>query len=146
MALVAVGSIKGHKVLLAKPLTYMNLSGNSVKGLLKRYGIAPENCLIVADDFALQLGRVRLKPKGSAGGHNGHKSIISALGTTDYPRLKIGIGTPQGNVKDFVLEGFGKDEKPVIEDAIKRSVQACELFITEGLNPAMNFANSENGG
>ncbi len=146
MALVAVGSIKGHKVLLAKPLTYMNLSGNSVKGLLKRYGIEPASCLIVADDFALELGRVRLKPKGSAGGHNGHKSIISALGTTEYPRLKIGIGTPQGHVKDFVLEGFGKDERPVIEDALKRSVQACEAFIVDGLNVAMNLANSQDSG
>lgn len=146
MALVAVGSIKGRKVLLAKPLTYMNLSGNAVKGLLKRYGIAPADCLVVADDFALELGRIRMKPKGSAGGHNGHKSIIASLGTSDYPRLKIGIGTPQGHVKDFVLEGFHRDEMPVVQEAIKRAAQACEMFVAEGMDAAMNWANSQDAG
>lgn len=145
-ALVAVGSIKGHKVLLAKPLTYMNLSGGSIKALLRRYELSPADMLVIADDLALDVGRIRLKPKGSAGGHNGHKSIISSLGTTEYPRLKIGIGGPRGDQKDYVLSRPSGAEKAEIDDSLKRSVEAIETFIIEGLNAAMNRANSDETG
>jgi PTH1 family peptidyl-tRNA hydrolase len=139
-ALIAEGRIAGVGVLLVKPLTYMNLSGQAVAPLAKTYGIRPERILVVADDLDLRTGRIRLKPKGSAGGHNGHKSLIHSLRSQEYPRLKIGIGKG-GDTIDHVLGKFDRDEAPLIEEAIERSVLGCESVIAEGLERGMNRVN-----
>jgi len=102
-----IGVVGDTTVLLVKPLTYMNLSGQAVAPLAREHGIKPERILVVADDLDMKVGRVRLKPKGSAGGHNGHKSLIASLGTQEYPRLKIGIGSvDRTETIDHVLGAF----------------------------------------
>lgn len=137
-----VGEIAGHPVLLVKPITFMNLSGRSVAPLARQFSLKPDRILVVADDTDLKPGRVRLKPGGSAGGHNGHKSIIAALGTTEYPRLKIGIGrVHRDDTIDHVLSGFDPEERLVIDIALKRSVEAVEVAVAQGLEAAMNVAN-----
>src|SRR5688572_12909124 len=139
-AQTGIGKIGSIPVLLVKPLTYMNLSGQAVGPLARQFGIKAENILVVADDLDLPLGRVRLKPKGSAGGHNGHKSIIASLRTTEYPRLKIGIGKA-GETVEHVLSSFGRDEREAAAEAIQRAMEACETVVTEGLERGMNRAN-----
>ncbi|MGV3615445.1 MAG: aminoacyl-tRNA hydrolase [Fimbriimonas sp.] len=137
-----VGSIGGTSVVLVKPLTYMNLSGRAVAPLAKEYSLAPERILVVADDLDLVTGRVRLKPKGSAGGHNGHKSLIQALGTQDYPRLKIGIGSvDRSQTVDHVLGAFKGDERDIIVRALERSVEGVERVVEYGLESGLNFVN-----
>jgi PTH1 family peptidyl-tRNA hydrolase len=137
-----IGQVQGHSVLVAKPLTFMNLSGRSVAPLAKQFGLAPTRILVVADDTDLVPGRIRLKPGGSSGGHNGHKSIIESLGTQDYPRLKLGIGrvSRQGTI-DHVLGGFDPEERSIIDPAIRRAAETIEILIERGLDPALNFAN-----
>jgi PTH1 family peptidyl-tRNA hydrolase len=141
-ALVGQGQVQGISVLLAKPLTFMNASGQSVAALARHYGLKPNRILIIADDMAMVVGRVRLKPKGSAGGHNGHKSIIEALGSNDYPRLKIGIGSPEEESIEHVLSKFLPDERPVIEKAVREAVTACEQVIADGVERAMSSVNA----
>ncbi len=141
-ALFALGSIDGVPALLVKPLTYMNLSGEAVRGFVREHGIPPERVLVIADDMALQLGRVRLKPKGSPGGHNGHKSILQALGTQNYPRLKVGIGSADpGAAVDHVLGKFTPEESSEVRRAVDLAVQGCEWVLTEGVERAMNRIN-----
>lgn len=139
-AMIGRGSIGGIPVVLVKPLTYMNLSGQSVGPLVRQFGLKPDRILVVADDLDLNVGRVRLKPKGSAGGHNGHKSIIAALRSQEYPRLKIGIGSP-GNTIDHVLSPFERDERPVIDEAIAKAMKGCEAVVERGLERGMNVVN-----
>jgi PTH1 family peptidyl-tRNA hydrolase len=138
-----VGQVDGHTVVIAKPLTYMNLSGRSVAPLAKQFGLKPDRILVVADDTDLVPGRIRLKPQGSSGGHNGHKSIIEVLGTQEYPRLKLGIGrvSREGTI-DHVLTGFPPDERVVINEAVARSVKVIETLIDSGLEAALNIANT----
>jgi PTH1 family peptidyl-tRNA hydrolase len=137
-----LGRMGDHPVLLVKPLTYMNLSGRAVAPLARQYGLKPERVLVVADDTDLKPGRTRLKPGGSAGGHNGHKSLIQFLGTSEYPRLKIGIGrVHREETIDHVLSGFDPKEREVIDLALARAVEAIELTVSEGLNAGMNEAN-----
>lgn len=143
-ALYGQGSIGGSGVLLVKPLTYMNRSGEAVAPFARQYGIKPDRILVVADDMDLAVGRVRLKPKGSAGGHNGHKSIIQALGSSDYPRLKIGIGTPKKESIEHVLSKFDPEEVQAINDAIGLAVNGCETAVEMGLERAMNRVNGAN--
>lgn len=135
------GSVKGVPVVLVKPLTFMNLSGRSVGALAKHYRLQSDQILVVADDLDLETGRVRMRAKGSSGGHNGHKSIIQALGTEEYPRLKIGIGKGEDGI-DHVLSRFKPDERTSINDAIAKCVTACELWLTDGIDIAMNRVNS----
>lgn len=142
-AQVGLGSIGGVPILLVKPLTYMNLSGNAVAPLARQYEIAPDHILVVADDLDLPLGRVRLKPKGSHGGHNGHKSLISALRSQEYPRIKIGIGKAGGDTIDHVLSGFDRDERAIAEEAIQAAVEGVEAVVREGLDKGMNIVNEE---
>lgn len=141
-ALVGVGEIEGRPVALVKPLTFMNLSGQSVAPLAKGWGIAAESILVVADDLDMDLGRVRLKPKGSSGGHNGHKSLISSLGTEDYPRLKIGIGRNDDPTIDHVLGRFKPDERVDIDRALARCAAGIEAWIAEGIDAALNRVNA----
>ena len=137
-----VGTLFETSVVLVKPLTFMNLSGKAVAPLMRDYGLTPERVLVVADDTDLPPGRVRLRPEGSAGGHNGHKSLIQSLGTPNYPRLKIGIGrTAKDETVDHVLGPFRPDERPDIDAALRRCESAIETLFHHGVEAAMQEAN-----
>ena len=133
---------KTGDLLLCKPLTYMNLSGESVRAVSDFYQIAPSEMLVVLDDTALPLGRLRLRPDGSAGGHNGLKSIIEHLGTPAVPRLRIGIGAAEpGGAIDHVLGRFAPDERPVLSESLDRAEDAIAFARERGLQAAMNQFN-----
>jgi len=137
-ALTGIGEVSGHTVLLVKPLTYMNNSGQAVGGLARVYKLKPEHILVVADDLDLKLGQVKMKLKGSAGGHNGHKSIIAMIGQ-EYPRIKIGIDkVSKFETIDHVLSKFDREERDIIDAAIDAAVEACELAPTGGVSAALN--------
>ena len=140
-ALIANWRMSG--AMLAKPLTFMNLSGQAVVGLLQFYKIPVEEQLVIVDETQLDAGRVRIRPDGSAGGHNGLKSMIASLGTLGFPRLRIGVGRgdTRRDLADHVLARFEPEERSVIEDAIGRAADAAELFIAEGVPAAMNRYN-----
>lgn len=143
-ALIGKGVIEGQKVILAMPLTYMNLSGESVRELVDYYKINPEDELIVIyDDINLAPGKLRIRAKGSAGGHNGMKNIIAHLGSQEFFRVRIGVGEkPKGwDLADYVLGRFSKDEEPMIRETLKDTVQACELIMTQDIITAMNRFN-----
>jgi PTH1 family peptidyl-tRNA hydrolase len=129
--------------ILAKPLTFMNLSGAAVVGLLQFYKIAVEDELVIVDEAQLETGRLRIRPEGSAGGHNGLKSLIASLGTHAFPRLRIGVGRgdTRRDLADHVLARFEPDERSVIDDAIERVADAAELFVADGVPAAMNRYN-----
>ena len=136
--------IEGQKVILAMPQTYMNLSGESVRELVDYYKIDPESELIVIyDDINLAPGRLRIREKGSAGGHNGIKNIISHLGTQVFPRIRIGVGEkPKGwDLADYVLGRFAKDEEPVIREALDNAAEACGIIVDDEIRTAMNKFN-----
>ncbi len=137
------GYIEGEKVILAQPLTYMNLSGESVRELVDFYKVDPENVIIIYDDISLDVGQLRIRKKGSAGGHNGIKSIISHLGTMEFPRIKIGVGDkPEGwDLADYVLSRFRDEEQAAIREALKNASDACKMIITSGIEAAMNQYN-----
>ena len=143
-ALCGKGVIAGQKVLLAEPLTYMNLSGESVRELVDYYKVDPtDELIIIYDDINLAPGKLRIREKGSAGGHNGIKNIIAHLGSQEFPRIRIGVGEkPKGwDLADYVLGRFAKEEEPVIREALEKVVQACEVMITEDTRTAMNRFN-----
>ena len=142
-ALVAKVRVGAEAVLLAKPMTFMNLSGESVAGLSSFYKVEPADVLVVVDEVALPLGRLRARREGSAGGHNGLKSMIASLGTMAFPRLRIGVGRgdKRRDLADHVLARFEPEERSVIEDAIARAADAAELFIADGVSAAMNRYN-----
>ncbi|HCM86707.1 MULTISPECIES: aminoacyl-tRNA hydrolase [Enterococcus] len=122
--------VKGEKILLVKPMTFMNESGRAVGPLMTYFGIDLEELVIVADDLDMELGKLRLRQKGSAGGHNGLKSIISHIGTQEFDRIKIGIGRPNGKtVVNHVLSTFGKDEAATIANSVARAADAVDDFI-----------------
>ncbi len=136
---------KGEKVLLLKPMTYMNLSGSCVIEYAQYYKIPPENIIIIVDDTSLERGRIRLRAKGSAGGHNGMKSIIYHLKTEEFPRIRIGIGSASNAgmiLTDFVLGRFTKDEIPVLENAMQRASKAVFDIIDHDIDYAMNANNN----
>jgi PTH1 family peptidyl-tRNA hydrolase len=128
---VAEFFVNGEKIILVKPQTFMNESGRSVGPLMTYFGIYPEELIVVYDDLDLAVGKLRLRQKGSAGGHNGMKSIISHLGTNVFDRVKVGIGRPEGKqtVVNHVLSGFSKENQPLIEESMDRAVQALETVI-----------------
>lgn len=143
-ALSGSGIINGQKVLLIKPLTYMNLSGEAVRDFVNFYKIDPEEeFLVLYDDISLEPGKLRLRKKGSAGGHNGIKNIIAHLGTEKFKRIKIGVGSkPEGwDLKDFVLGHFLKDERVAVEDAFVRACEATNLIVADEFDKAMNLYN-----
>ncbi|MGQ9492959.1 MAG: aminoacyl-tRNA hydrolase [Anaerolineae bacterium] len=141
-ALVTTGQIGNAKVAIARPLTFMNLSGQAVRPLLRWYHVPLSALLVVYDDLDLPLGKIRLRQRGSSGGHKGMRSIIEALGSEDFPRLRIGIGRPmRGNPQDYVLSNFEPDECILMEEAYERAIAAIELFITAGIVAAMNNFN-----
>ncbi|MDW8105902.1 MAG: aminoacyl-tRNA hydrolase [Armatimonadota bacterium] len=142
---LGVGHIAEVPVVLAKPQTYMNLSGEAVRALLNAYHLKPEQMLVVFDDVWLPVGTVRVRAKGSAGGHNGLKSIIAALGTEAFPRVRIGIGQPPEGIDlaDYVLSPPTPEERALLEAATQRAADACEAWLTEPIERVMNQFNRD---
>ena len=143
-ACIGKGIIGGQKVILAKPQTYMNLSGESIRSLVDYYKIDEENeLLVVYDDISLDVGQLRIRAKGSAGGHNGIKNIIAHLGTQVFPRIKVGVGEkPKGyDLADYVLGHFSKAEREQMEEGYDNAVRAAEMIVSGQLNEAMNEFN-----
>jgi PTH1 family peptidyl-tRNA hydrolase len=142
-ALTARAGRGADAVLLAKPLTMMNASGEAVAGLAHYYRIDPADILVVADDVNLPLGRLRMRARGTAGGHNGFRSIIQYLGTEEFPRLRVGVGRgdPRRDLADHVLARFDPDEREEAEQAIVRAADAVGVFLTAGVEAAMNQFN-----
>jgi PTH1 family peptidyl-tRNA hydrolase len=146
-ARIGTGLIGDQRVLLAKPLTYMNLSGRAVAGLMRYHNIERERIIIICDDLNLPLGKLRLRPTGSDGGHNGLKSVAQALGSKDYARLRFGVGEPpreerqERGTRDFVLKAFASDEWPLVDEAVSRAADCGETFVRESVEAAMNLFN-----
>lgn len=143
-ALVGKGIIEGQKVLLVKPQTFMNLSGESIRGLVDYYKIDPETeLLVVYDDISLDVGQLRIRKKGSAGGHNGIKNIIAQLDTQVFARIKVGVGEkPKGyDLADYVLGHFSKAEREMMEDGYENALEAIKLFLSDEIDQAMNLYN-----
>ena len=129
------------RVILAKPLTYVNLCGGAYDGLMREYDLLLEDELVVCDDISLPLGRIRLRGKGSSGGHNGLDSIMEEVGTVEFPRLRVGIGGVVGGHVDFVLSRFVRSEREVMKCAIERAAEAARVWAEEGIDEAMNVYN-----
>ncbi len=142
------GTVAGHQLRLVKPQTYMNLSGQVLRPYLRRPAwSAASDLLVVVDEVALPLGTYRLRARGSAGGHNGLRDVERALGSQEYPRLRVGIKPEDprrvGNLSDFVLSPFGKDERTVVLDLLPRITDAVEIWLRDGIITAMNAHNGE---
>lgn len=135
--------IGSQNVMLAMPLTFMNLSGIAISELLKKYRIDLNNLLVVCDDLDLDFGRLRLRPSGSSGGHQGLQSIINSLENSEFARLRIGIGRPKQNIEpaEYVLSPFNKREKEMLNKIQKKVIQCCEVWLTKGTTEAMNIFN-----
>ena len=137
------GRVEGQQVILLKPMTYMNLSGESVAEAARYFKIAPEDVIVVYDDINLDVGRLRIRPKGSAGGHNGMKNIIAHLGTDVFPRIRVGVGMkpPKMDLAAYVLSRFSAEEQAVMEAAYDRACQAAVLLLQGQMEQAMNTYN-----
>ncbi len=142
-SVVARGTVAGQDAALAKPQTYMNLSGKAVRGLLMGWGVPTKALLVVYDDVDLEPGMIRLRARGGPGTHNGMRSIVDELRTEDFPRLRIGIGTapPGRNLADYVLDHPTPEELPKLREAVDRAVEAIEVFVHRGAPAAMNQFN-----
>lgn len=143
-ALIGKGYLEGQKVILAKPQTFMNLSGESVRELVDYYKIEKgSELIIISDDISLEIGQLRIRKKGSAGGHNGLKNIIQHLGQEEFIRIKMGVGEkPKGyDLVDYVLGHFSKQEREIMDEAVKRAAQAVRMIIREDADAAMNVFN-----
>jgi PTH1 family peptidyl-tRNA hydrolase len=137
-ALTGIGTIEGVPVCLAKPLTFMNACGGSVRRLLSRYHLPVERLVVIADEIAFDVGEARLKPHGGSGGHNGHKSIIESLKTDRYARIRIGIGKPKGSQVDYVLSPFSADEREKVEESVQKAVSIIKRICAEGMQSALS--------
>jgi peptidyl-tRNA hydrolase, PTH1 family len=148
-ARTGIGEVKGERLLLARPQTFMNLSGNSICCLVGKHQIRLSDLLVVHDDLDLPLGKVRLRQSGSSGGHKGMNSIIAALGSEVFPRIRVGIGRPGGDqqplsedaIVSYVLADFSRQEDDMIRPAIARVAEAIDCFLTRGIDAAMNEFN-----
>lgn len=143
-AKVGDAAVSGHKVLFVKPQTYMNLSGHSVKEIADFYKVEHDQLILIYDDMDLETGRIRLRAKGSAGTHNGMKSVVSCLGYSDFPRIRIGIGASGGNAVGHVIGKISKSDKEALDDAVGRAAEAALSIITDGIDRAMNKFNVNN--
>ena len=143
VALVGLGSIRGKRVALAKPQTYMNLSGQSVKGLLDRYELTADRVIVVQDELDLPWGSLRLRPSGSAAGHNGIKSLIAYLGTQNFARVRVGVDTGRRGERgaDFLLSPLKRSQKQEVEEMVVRAAEAVESILAEGVEKAMAIFN-----
>ncbi|MBD7915198.1 aminoacyl-tRNA hydrolase [Clostridium sp. Sa3CUN1] len=135
------GFINNKKVVLLKPSTYMNLSGESIREAINFYKLENEEVLVIYDDISLEVGKLRIREKGSAGGHNGIKSIISNMSTDIFPRIKIGVGQPKGDLVSHVLGKFNQEEINDLNEVIESSSEAVEIIIKDGTKEAMNKLN-----
>lgn len=143
-ALTGTGRVAGGSVMVAKPLTYMNLSGDAVRLLMNAYLESTQEMIVVYDDIDLPLGKLRIRPNGSAGTHNGMRSIIGTINSENFPRLRVGIGAAeQGRLRDYVLDEFTAEEQPIVDKAIERAVDALVLFARGDLKRAMNQFNKD---
>lgn len=142
-ALVGEGKIGGKNVVLAKPQTYMNLSGESIREIAAYYKIPPHKIIIIYDDISINTGRIRIRHKGSAGGHNGMKNIIYQLKTDEFPRLRIGVGEPDEDVVSYVLGRFSKTDIETLTEIAKEIPDIIEMMIVSGIETAMNKYNSK---
>ncbi|MGN0422090.1 MAG: aminoacyl-tRNA hydrolase [Lachnospiraceae bacterium] len=143
-AFIGKGMIEGQKVILVKPQTYMNLSGESIRGLVDYYKIDVEHeLLVIYDDISLAVGQLRIRKKGSAGGHNGIKNIIANLGTQNFPRIKVGVGEKpkKYDLADYVLSHFSKAERELMEEGYQKAVKAVEMLLDGEMEAAMNEYN-----
>ena len=143
-ALTGFCELGGQKVLLVKPVTYMNLSGQAVRALADYYKIPPAHILVIFDDISLPVGKLRVRPNGSAGGHNGIKSLIAELGSQDFPRIKVGVGAkphPDYDLADWVLSSFTKEEESLLTPTLKRAIEAAGSIIQDGVPQTMNRFN-----
>jgi PTH1 family peptidyl-tRNA hydrolase len=148
-ARIGTGEVRGEKLLLAKPGTFVNLSGNSVACLLRKHGIPLSDFLIIYDDLDLPLGKIRLRQSGGSGGHKGMNSIISALGSEEFPRIRVGIGRPQGErqsinedaIVNYVLSDFSPQEEAVIKPVLVKVAEAIDCFLNQGIVAAMSKFN-----
>jgi len=148
-ARVGLDEVRGKQLLLAKPGTFVNLSGNSVAGLVHKHNIPLSDLLVIYDDLDLPLGKIRLRQSGSSGGHKGMNSIISALGSEDFPRIRVGIGRPQAEeqsisedaIVNYVLSDFSPQEEAIIKPVIAKVAEAIDCFLTQGIEAAMSKFN-----
>jgi peptidyl-tRNA hydrolase, PTH1 family len=145
-ALVGLGKVSGHDVILAKPLTFMNLSGFSVRDLLAKYEVEPDELLVMFDERDLPWGMIRIGERGSAGTHNGAKSVVSALGTQEFARLRLGCGPdhPVGDLAEYVLRPMKKAQLEVASEMVATAGDAVEMIVTQGIAAAMNKYNRRN--
>ena len=143
--LIGKGVIDGNKVILVKPLTYMNNSGECIRAVMDYYKAGTEDLIVIYDDISLAPGKLRLRPKGSAGGHNGIKSIIAHLGTEKFKRIRVGVGEKPKNwdLADFVLSPFKPEEKDAVREGIEKAAKAVEVILTDGADAAMNRYNKK---
>jgi len=141
-AIVGDGRVAGQRVILAKPQTYMNNSGDAVGPLANFYKMPPENIFVVYDEMDIPLGTIRLREKGGAGGHNGMKSIIQHIGQ-DFPRMRLGVGRPPGRMEPpaYLLQDFSNDQLPIVSDMIDEAIRAIETYLQEGIQMAMSRHN-----
>lgn len=141
-SLVGETSFSGQKVMLVKPQTYMNLSGQAVREVMNFYKVPIENLIVIYDDIDINVGKLRVRKKGSAGTHNGMRDIIYQIQDENFPRIRVGIGTDRRiELRDFVTGGFTKEEKPLLEDAVTKAAEAALSIITDGIDKAMNLYN-----
>ena len=141
-ALCGVGQIGSEKVILVKPQTYMNLSGESVRAVMDFYKLDPtKDIIVIADDISLPTGKIRIRAKGSAGGHNCLKSIIAHAGTDQFTRIKVGVGANQGDLVKHVLGKFSKGEREIVDDAVRNAASASEVIVMYDVQTAMNKFN-----
>lgn len=141
-ALCGIGTIGSEKVVLVKPQTYMNLSGESVRAVMDFYKLdAKSDIIVVSDDISLPVGKIRIRTKGSAGGHNGLKSIISHVGTDGFTRIKVGVGANEGDLVKHVLGKFSKQDRVFVDDAIRDAASAAEVIVMYDAQTAMNKYN-----
>ena len=145
---VGLGEMKGKRVALAQPWTYMNLSGPAVRGLLERYGLGPDRLILVYDELAIPWQEMRIRPKGSDAGHNGVKSVIGSLGTDGFTRVRLGIhpGHPIGDGAKFVLAPFRRAQKQEVEEIVGRGAAAVESILADGVEKSMAVFNRRAGG
>ncbi len=141
-ALIGEGNYNGEKVILVKPQTFMNLSGESVQAIVNFYKVPHQNLFVVYDDIDIDLGKLRIRKQGSSGTHNGMRNIIYLLGFDDFPRFRIGVSKPQNmDLADFVLSGFSKEEQKKLIETLNKCSDACLNAITDGIDSAMNNFN-----
>lgn len=144
-ALCGKGMLEGQKVILVKPQTFMNLSGESIRAMMDYYKVEPEQVIIIYDDISLEPGQLRIRTKGSAGGHNGMKSIIAHMGTQEFPRIKVGVGEKPKHMDlaDYVLGRFSGEEQKVMKEAFENAAKAATMMVSAGPEPAMNHFNAK---